>query len=245
MIDLVYKTLQVILNKENQGNVRPTQFNLVAKLVQNEIYRGYFEDYNRDKNRDNRGLGNPGISDLPFVQSQRIQRFLAFDTMVGGGTDPQETLPFEVYQLPSDVYLIEDEGISVQSTNKVVDEIRPNQINILRNTEVSPSATYPGYVNYGTFIRVYPAELGDLDIVYYRKPNDPNWTYESITNLDGAVFERYDPTNSSHQDFDMDEKEFSNIVIRMASYFGVNLREAEVVEIAESIKNQTNVNDNT
>ena len=54
----------------------------------------------------------------------------------------------------------------------------------------------------------------------------------------------YDPSNASFQDFELHESEFSNIVLRMLSYFGINLREGEVMQIAELLKDKMNLKDN-
>ena len=75
MIDLIYKTLLTIINKENQGYVSPTEFNILANNVQNEIFRGYFEDENKDKTKDNKGYTNKGYANLDFNERQRINQF--------------------------------------------------------------------------------------------------------------------------------------------------------------------------
>ena len=51
----------------------------------------------------------------------------------------------------------------------------------------------------------------------------------------------YDPSNASFQDFELDSSEFYNIILRMLTYFGINLREPEVVKIAELMKDKDNV----
>ena len=42
MIDRVYKTVQTILAKERNGILTPEDFNILAKLAQDTIFRGYF-----------------------------------------------------------------------------------------------------------------------------------------------------------------------------------------------------------
>jgi hypothetical protein len=56
--------------------------------------------------------------------------------------------------------------------------------------------------------------------------------------------ELFDPSNSSYQDFEIHDSEFSNIVVRLLSYFSINIREKEVLEIAERLKNEITVKDN-
>ena len=46
-VDTVYKTVLLILNKEQRGYVTPNEFNKIATQVQLEIFEKYFEDLNQ------------------------------------------------------------------------------------------------------------------------------------------------------------------------------------------------------
>ena len=106
-------------------------------------------------------------------------------------------------------------------------------------TESEPTVLYPVYESYGTELKIYPNTITDVNVRYIRKPLDPKWTYSIVSNK-----EMYDPSNGSFQDFELDSSEFTNIVLRMLSYFGINLREAEVVQVAEGLKDKMNLKDN-
>ena len=86
MIDQIYRLLLTIINKELRGNVSPSEFNLIAKQVQEEIFRGYFEDHNRDTYRKKRGMTDTSYGDLPFLQRQRIQEFETSGELTHNGT---------------------------------------------------------------------------------------------------------------------------------------------------------------
>lgn len=45
-VDIVYKTVLLILNKEQRGNLSPDEFNKVATQVQLEIFESYFDTLN-------------------------------------------------------------------------------------------------------------------------------------------------------------------------------------------------------
>lgn len=237
MIDTIYKTALTIMNKENQGYLSPTEYNLIINNIQMEIFREYFEDENRDKNKENRGLANYGYSNLPFNQRQRIEQFSAIDnitpTVIGD------------FELPEDLYLIEDKGISVVSSDEnyngvVVEQVERNQINYLRKSEAAPTSLYPVYERYGNVIRTFPTDLPELEVRYLRTPKEPKWTYFVLPN--GK--EMFDPSNPSFQDLELHISEFSNIVIRLLSYFGITIREEEVVKVAETLKDKGNLKDN-
>ena len=236
MIDLVYKTLLTIINKENQGYVSPTEFNLLAHNVQSEIFRGYFEDENRDKNKENKGMTNKGYANLDFNERQRITQFaskITIDKVSGKFT------------LPEDLYFIEDDGVVTGSTEthvgKVIEEVERSQINYLNNSISKPTVLYPIYERYSDNIEVYPTSIQKIDVRYLRVPKMPNWTYFSLLSGDPL----FNPADTSFQDFELHNSEFSNIVLRMLSHFGLNLRETDVIQIAETLKDKMNIKDNS
>jgi len=234
MIDTIYKVLLTIINKENQGYISPTEYNLLAHNVQLEIFRSYFEEENLDKNKQNRGLTNLGYSNLPFNQRQRITPFAASQDVTG-----VVTAMATVFDIPSDSYFIEDEGIMTPN-GKIISEVQRHEIARLLGTEAAPSAIFPVYEPVGQTLRVYPNSITDINIRYIREPKAPKWTYFQLPN--GS--EMYDPSNASFQDFELHESEFSNIVLRMLSFFGINLREEAVIQVAEALKNKLNQKDN-
>ncbi len=229
MIDQVYQTTLTILSKDNQGYISPEEFNKIANLVQMEIFRGYFEDENRDKNKQNRGLSNEGYSNLPFNQRQRIDQFAATTSIVySSGT----------HLLPADLYLLEEDGITLPSNGAVIEEVERKDLAFLNKSDAKPTVTYPIYERFNTYIKVYPQSvIVNLDCRYLRVPKELKWTYFVLPN--NQVM--FDPTNTSYQDFELHESEFSNITIKVLSYFGITLRESDIVQIAESLKQQVKI----
>jgi hypothetical protein len=231
MINKVYDTLLTILNKEIQGYISPVEFNLLANNVQLQIFREYFEDENRDKNRENRGLTNKGYANLSFNQRQRIDEFADQSTISHRETN---------YVLPSNLYLLEEDGISTPS-GIVVEEVERSQINYMRSSEVAPTELYAVYEMIGNTIKVMPASFtNDLEVRYLRVPKEPKWTYFTLPDSTPV----FNPSSSDFQDFELHKSEFSNVVVRMLVYFGINLRESDVVQVAEARKDKNNAKDN-
>lgn len=224
MIDLVYQVLLSILNKEQRGTVRPSDFNTLAKLVQEEIYRGYFTDYNRDQNRQNRGLSNTGLGNLVDQQSQRIERF-----------SKSATLNFNTpnFDLPSDLYMLRQNGILFGST--VIEHLGQENYGYSQATR-SASETFPVYERANeSQIVVYPDTIDSgVTCRYLRKLEDPKWTYNAATGL-------FNQAASDYQDFELHPDEFSNIVIKMLANFGINIRETEVTQYAQALKQNQDV----
>ena len=234
MIDLVYKTVQTIINKDNNGYVSPTEFNLLANNIQEAIFRNYFEDENRDKTKENRGFTNKGYANLDFVERQRIVQFAATVdlTKVSGK-----------FTLPTGLRFIEDDGITILNSEdeetSVIEEVERNVFGYLNRSKSKPTTTYPVYEHVGNTLTVLPTTVSDIRVRYLRDPKMPNWTYVMVGGK-----ELFDPSNNSYQDFELHESEFSNIVLRMLSFFSINLREQEVIEIAERLKGELAAKDN-
>lgn len=229
MIDLVYKIVTTIINKENNGYVTPTEFNLLGYKAQMEIFDEYFDNENRDKNRENRGLTNRGYGNLDFNERQKITKFAARQIIDKSGL---------FFILPSDIYLIEDKGVS-SLTGKVIEESERNNLRYLLNSDAAPTLTFPVYEQINNELSVYPNTITSIELRYLRKPRVPNWTYTIVSGK-----ELFDPSNGSYQDFELHISEFGNLVLRILSYFSINLREDEVMKIAEELKNQQKANEN-
>ena len=222
MIDIVYQLLKTIVNKELRGNVTPAEFNLIAKQVQDRIFRGYFEDVNRDKVKENRGLTSQNYGNLPLYQRQRMDVFSA--------TVPLPTLVSPIkFFIPSDLYLIKENGVT--TSGRVIQEMEVADNAYLQNSLAASSSTFPTYTQIGTEIVVTPNVFTSITLQYFRKPTNPKWTYSIIGGTamfnNGAV---------DFQDFELNESEFPNIVIQMLSFFGINIRETEVTQYAEALK---------
>lgn len=237
MINLAYRTLQTIINKEQSGYVSPDEFNTLANLIQLDIFRGYFNDENLDKNKENRGMVNRGNSNLPFNQRQLIDPFYKEEELVVSSPEGKK---YATSPLPSDVYFIQDRGI-MAGDGRVVEEVGKESFGYASKSIAAFSSIYPVYSQYGNELRMYPVSLAKpVTISYIREPKAPKWTYRII-----GEDPMYDPTKGDFQDFELHASEFSNIVVRMLTYFGLNLRETEVMQIAETLKQTVTQKDNS
>lgn len=224
MINNIYELLKTILNKELRGVLSPTEFNLLAKQVQEEIFRGYFEDEARDKVKEKKGMSVKGYGNLAFNQRQRLDQFSAKANLVYSSPS---------FALPSNLYMIKDDGVLYDGT--VVTEMEGQYIGYASKSLGAPSETFPVYEHIGSTIEVLPSTITSGVVCrYIRKPLDPKWTYTIVSNM-----ELFNPSAVDFQDFELHASEFSNIVIRMASYFGINLREEEVIKYIEIKKQDT------
>tara|TARA_R110000851_G_scaffold27764_4_gene77880 strand:- start:26216 stop:26923 length:708 start_codon:yes stop_codon:yes gene_type:complete len=223
MIDIIYKIVTTVINKELRGNITPDEFNKIAKQVQDEIFTEYFDDNNRQQNRNNKGLTNKNHANLTKQIRQKISMFHESTTLVYD----EDT---DRFVLPDDLYFIEDNGLLF--VNSVIEEAQTADLGYLLNSLAAPSVTFPVYETFKDSIKVYPTEIqSKVNCRYLRKPLDPKWSYTIV----GGV-EFYDNTLGDHQDFELHISELPKIVVNMLSYLGINIREGDVVQYAEGLK---------
>lgn len=100
MINSVRNAVLTILNKNNYGYISPSDFNLLAKNAQMEIYEEYFSNYNKVINFENsRGSGTE-YADIKKPIAEVLENFLMTDFLV-----PKLSGSFETnnFYFPSDI----------------------------------------------------------------------------------------------------------------------------------------------
>jgi len=99
--------------------------------------------------------------------------------------------------------------------------------------------TYPVYERFSDRIIVTPNTITSIILRYIREPRSPRWTF---TVIDGV--ELYNPSSPSAQNFELQKSEFPALVVRIMALFGINLRENDVVQFAETQKDKDQMKQN-
>lgn len=168
-VDTVYKTVLLILNKEQRGYMTPDEFNKIGSQVQREIFEAYFEDLNQQ-------LRVPQ-SDMDYanrvaITDEKIAEFKTENNPTG--TNPF-TVPSELYRLGSFTY--EPAGgipVEIQRTT------RGEYYNINKSPLTTPSTSFPIYLYEDNKVIVYPNTINtaaDVKMQYLKKPTDVRWGY--------------------------------------------------------------------
>ena len=87
---------------------------------------------------------------------------------------------------------------------------------------------------------VFPSTINAANQVqaqYIRYPLDPVWTYLQITGGEPV----FDGSNAAYQDFELSKDYETDLVVKILQYAGVSIREAAVVQYA----NTAEINENT
>lgn len=223
MINTVRNTVMAILNKDNNGYITPEEFNLFAKQAQLEIFEQYFYDYTNWVNKRNARLANDGYSNIQKIISETIDELSTSSNLVYDS-------PSQSFALPADWYYI---NVVLYGTKEVEYVAQNKVMNLLSSNITAPTTAYPAYYQKGDDIKVYPASItSNVSAMYVRYPLDPKWTY---TVVGGSPI--FNQSAVDYQDFELPESAQNDLVYKILSYAGVNIREAEVVQFATGSDN--------
>ena len=224
MIDKVYTLLLFLLNKENKGYITPEEFNTLAYKIQNQILTDLFIESNKAKIRTNRGNNNIGLTNNEFTVYQRLEHLITTSSRT---VEKINELKGKV-TLPKDVWFLIPNGVS--KDNITIEQVEQHTVNYLLSINAQ-SEDMPIYVLSSGQLTLYPLLTQDIDITYMRKPKKPKWTFQLVK--DSPLF---NPSDQLFQDFDLHESEFSNIILRMLPELGLTIREQDVIEYGEKLK---------
>ena len=233
-VDIVYKTVLLILNKEQRGYMTPDEFNKTANQVQLEIYLKYFEDLNQLLRVPQVDLD---YADRVSLLDEKISIFkrneLLSDTTVNGFT------------LPSN---LQELGTVIYKNNEIQRVQRNNFYNLYKSNLTKPSETYPIYLYENSLIKVYPETItSEVSVNYLKSPtceNPGNSSIITVTwgfNIDQTLKNYvYNPALSGN--FELHQSEQVELILRILEYAGVVIRDPQIVQIAAQKVQQDNIN---
>jgi hypothetical protein len=227
-VNTVYRTVLLIINKEQRGYLTPDEFNKTAAQVQLDIFNEYFEDLNQQlRVPDNDSEYSARIKNL----EEKIAIFQDSDvcaySAITNKFTPTITSPNELYKL----------GTVIYNDEKEVQYIQPNELLEFNLSPITkPSKYWPVYTYKNYQISIYPTTIIDgISCTYLRKPLDPIWNFV----ISGANYQYvYDPTpydantNTGSRDFDLHISEQTNLITRILLYSGIVIKDPQIVQIA-------------
>ena len=234
-IDTVYRTVLLILNKEQRGYLTPDEFNKTATQVQLEIFNEYFEDLNQQY----RVNGN----DTEYADRVKNleEKISIFQTeapcgWINGYFYINLPLPVAPLFIPQpQVYKL---GTVIYKGEKEIQYVQPNELLELNLSPLTkPTTTWPVYKYSGGLIYVYPTTIQtDVSCTFIRKPYNPIWNFTSSPPNFQYVYNSSpynavtQPTGS--QDFELHPTEQTNLITRILLYSGVVIRDPQIIQIA-------------
>ncbi len=230
-VDTVYKTVLSILNKEQRGYLTPYEFNQIATQVQLEIFESYFESLNQQLRA---GENASEYANRIKLLQEKIARFeteediaITASTQIGQGD--LNLLTEKVHRLGT----IHFNNLSYLPVE--IEQVTRHEFNLNRRSKLtSPSLEWPIYYKEGQKIKILPAETstvaqGKYTVEYVRKPKDVVWNYTV-----GTVGEYVHSTASPNQNFEIDDTDQTELILKILMYAGVIIRDQEIVQAATS-----------
>lgn len=121
-----------------------------------------------------------------------------------------------------------------------VEKVTHSKITMLNNSILtSPNTIYPAYTTEGALMDVFPESINSIGRVrcqYVRYPQEPKWTYLSLTNGEPV----FDPSQPDYQDFELALDSENDLILKILQYAGVSIREAQIYQFAQGEETQTN-----
>ncbi len=247
-VDTVYKTVLLILNKEQRGYVTPDEFNKTATQVQLDIFEQYFDDLNQqlrvpqsDYDYSDRQMSideklSPFKTDGTCVYSTGKFSLPVTDadgnTVINSGAEPTSSTEVSFYKLGTPIY---------SPTIGFPTEIQRLQRNDFYNIEKSPltasTEAFPTYLYEGNKLTVRPTSItANVTTSFIRKPRNIVWNY-SVGNLGQYVY-----TSTGSQQFELNASEQVEVIARILFYSGVIIRDPQVIQVAAQEIQQNEIN---
>jgi hypothetical protein len=227
-VDKVYKSVLLILNKEQRGYLTPDQFNKIARQVQLELLDSAYYKYNKELVKKKSGVINSDYADLSKVEKEKIDIF---------ATTQRLTVSNGICQLPNDIYRLVN--VTVYNGTDQVEEVTKSDWNyIMASKLTTPSAKYPIYYRQLNSITVFPNTFSRLNIDYVKMPSDPVWAYSVNTSANNMYI--YEPSTTGtgiipttgSNNFELHPSEETSLIINILAYTGVTIKDPAVAQAA-------------
>lgn len=230
-VDIVYRTVLLIINKEQRGYITPDEFNKTATQVQLEIFNEYFDNLNQQIR----------VPDNDTEYADRIknlqEKIAIFQTE---GVCSLSTLPgADWFDIPAvtDFYKL---GTVIYNDDKEVQYVQPNELLEINLSPITkPTKYWPVYTykNFPQQIKVFPKTItSGITCTYVRKPANPIWNFTLGTN------QQYIYDSQTSVQFELHPIEQTNLITRILLYSGIVIEDPQIVQIAAQQAQAANIN---
>jgi len=221
-VDTVYKTVLLILNKEQRGYMTPDEFNKIGQQVQLEIFEKYFEDLNQ-------------IVRAPQTDADYADRLSYLEEKISiFENNSTYTVSSGVVNL-SDVHRLNTVTYNNIELQKVG---RKEYYNIIKSPLTKPTELYPIYLQEGSSLKIEPTTINAIDTSFIRKPLNINWNFVADAGLGIFVF-----TTNGTTDFELHSSEQTEVILRVLAYAGIIIRDPQIIQAASAQVQQQNINE--
>ena len=247
-VDTVYKTVLLILNKEQRGYITPDEFNKTATQVQLDIFEQYFEDLNQqlrvpqsDYDYSDRQMsidekispfkteGNCAYSSgkfsLPTLDTDG-------NTVINSGAEPTAT-QVSFYKLGTPIFTPAT-GFDTELQRLP----RNESYNIEKSPLTASTEDFPTYLYESNKLTVRPKSIqSGVSTSFIRKPRNIKWNF-TLGTVGQYIYD--DSDNSTN--FGLNASEQVEVITRILFYSGVIIRDPQVIQVAAQEIQQNEIN---
>lgn len=218
-LKVAYDFLNFWINKTFGTYYSPPECDLIVDRAQMSLFNDYYDEFGTSQ-RLNDALA-------PF---KRTFQFTAITSPTGLIEMPED------YQHLLSLYTIVLNSVTGLPQNRPVPILNEDEKVARDNSQIYPPTTIDPYgmIVQNWNVQLYPAVAQAGMIYYLTRPAAPYYAYSVVS---GRVI-IYDPVNSVQLAWA--DKDQNSILIKALSYIGINIREQDVIQYAET-KSQQNL----
>ena len=173
-INTVYKTVLLILNKEERGYVTPDEFNRISNQVQLEIFEQYSDDLNQQLRVPQ---SDTDYADRIANIDEKISIFKTFGGTTYNANVPSDTY-FELKEAGNDLPIYRLGTVTYKDQVELQRLQRMEFYNIQKSPLTKSTESFPTYLLENNRLYVKPNTItSSIAVSYLRIPSEPRWGY--------------------------------------------------------------------
>jgi hypothetical protein len=241
-VDDVYKTVLLILNKEQRGYLTPDEFNKIGSQVQLEIFEKYFQDLNQYVRIPQTDVD---YTDEVFAIEEKLEVFRKASGLTNSSGNSY-SIPSDLYKLGNvrvRSYTVDGTTPKYSDTYYEAEKVTRREFILLENSKLlKPDYKYPKYLYEKGLIKVLPESMfkgltpftpasaipsnSAVEIDYIKKPSEVVWAY-TVGTLGQYVYD-----SGSATDFELQFSERTNVILKILAYAGLVIRDPSIIQAA-------------
>ena len=206
LINSIYETVNILLNKDQRGKISPFEFNRIIQQSQRKITSELLNEYKKGVLRKIRFNHGSGLADHTYYTIQAIEYYLTSKNI--------QNLP-TTFTLSDDVWFVNE----IYNADSFIEKVTNSQFNQLkRSARMQPNGCMPIFTLEGQSIKFFPNQ-SKIELIYLRKPFEPKWTYTMVDDVP-----LFNPDANDFRDLDVHYDLITPILIEVVQLCGLNLR---------------------
>ena len=219
-IDQAYRLIQFVANKEQQGNIKPEDFNLLAPIAQLSVLNDRLGNVKKYRPHDPVPPYGVGITQKIDEELRPVLDFSTQSVNTGEIPYPDSA----IY-----VHTVEDPSSKCILRPVTYDELRLAEKSVIK----PPIASKGIYALYGGKIVVSPSSYTNIKVSFYRKPVTPVWNYTVVSGRPVYAATGGIIGDGNSHDFELSVTTHMEICMNILANVGVNLDTVALTQYAE------------